>query len=317
MERAFNPEDDESLRSEPVRSVRFRFTVWQSTHPETTEAPEGDDDEVVSKGNRRGAARIELEEDDNRQFIIPAQDDDRVRTLAQGKRVIAMFLRQHYGKGITDTQETTGTYIAAPVTCSGRPAAKVPWKDIAERQSTFVDPKYLPAKATLRDPEKLVAAEVDVLLGHWRKRQQRPSEGPAFLFRRYKKPDGELGLPDATYSKMKGSNGKGKGKALPPPRPEKVASGSGSKGKAKVKSKETIDDSEDSAVESQADDAEAVEDEAEKSQDEENSEPEPEKRGRKKAGKGTKVCNTAQCILRRLNVLTFSPGDPLQTTTTG
>ena len=96
------------------------------------------------------------------------------------------------------------------MTCSKEKDARVPWKYVVEEPDTFVDAKYLPDGVKLKDTEKLVAVEVDALLNHWRRRQQRPSEGPVFLFRRYRMKDGTLGVPDSSYIKMKGAKGKGK-----------------------------------------------------------------------------------------------------------
>ena len=141
------------------------------------------------------------------------------------------------------------------MTCSKEKDARVPWKYVVEEPDTFVDAKYLPDGVKLKDTEKLVAVEVDALLNHWRRRQQRPSEGPVFLFRRYRMKDGTLGVPDSSYTKMKGAKGKGKEAPKPPKKPVPVPPKPDlkSKGKGKGKGKTKKEESESSAEASDKD----------------------------------------------------------------
>lgn len=138
----------------------------------------------------------------------------------------------------------------------------MPWQDVIDNHETYVDDQYLPEGVNLKDPEKLRSAEVDKLLAHWRDKQSRPSDGPVFLWRRYKDTDNKICRPDRLYSEMQGS--KGKGKAPPPPPPSKGTGASGSgqkvpkKGKGKAKAKESEDEAEESGVEENDDDDQSL-----------------------------------------------------------
>ena len=59
----------------------------------------------------------------------------------------------------------------------------LPWADSHDSTDEFIAPKCLPDGFALKDPSKMVTADVDTLIGHWCKRSEvgvRPLEFKAY-----------------------------------------------------------------------------------------------------------------------------------------
>ena len=68
---------------------------------------------------------------------------------------------------------------------AGARTSTVPWTELSNRTSEFVDEEYLPDDMTLRDPSKLKKEEVAVLLSHWKERQKSLGHRETFQFSHY------------------------------------------------------------------------------------------------------------------------------------
>ncbi|KAG1720225.1 uncharacterized protein EDB91DRAFT_1088903 [Suillus paluster] len=75
--------------------------------------------------------------------------------------------------------------------CSGIDKAVVPWSAIVQSQDDFVARKYLPADVDLKEPSKLQNWDTTALLNFWYARQEM-GEGPTFLFKAWRKKEGNM-----------------------------------------------------------------------------------------------------------------------------
>lgn len=82
---------------------------------------------------------------------------------------------------------------------TGREAALVPWKELAEDRHKFVDEEYWPQSCRMTDPSHLQAADVQRLLVLWHDRQT--ARQPTFRFNQVKDLDGNL-VPPGTQTKI-------------------------------------------------------------------------------------------------------------------
>ena len=65
-----------------------------------------------------------------------------------------------------------------------------PWADLSNNKDMLIAPETLPDGFNIRDPVKMVAGEVEVLINHWRERLE---EGLKPLeFRGYKNKRGDI-----------------------------------------------------------------------------------------------------------------------------
>ena len=65
-----------------------------------------------------------------------------------------------------------------------------PWADLSNNKDMLIAPETLPDGFNIRDPSKMVAGEVEVLINHWRERLE---EGLKPLeFRGYKTKQGDI-----------------------------------------------------------------------------------------------------------------------------
>lgn len=141
--------------------------------------------------------------------------------------------------------------------CVGRPSARVPWthmRDSPTVQDCLIDPVYLPEGMTIKDPSKMVEADVHELLKHWRTRQNAADISITFRFSAYRQNDGSFAEPHDDYIAVTSpEKTKGKGRMQIQRGGARKGKETGTaKGKGKGKAK-AADDEEEEAESSNAD----------------------------------------------------------------
>ncbi|THH07950.1 hypothetical protein EW146_g9152 [Bondarzewia mesenterica] len=141
----------------------------------------------------------------------------------------------------------------------------VPWIDIKEHQSEYINAEYLPEGYQMKEPSKMVRTKVVKLMDHWHMRQAK--EEHLVVFESYKDKDGGAVVPsEGPWGKKRkvvaaSAKGKAKEKALVRAAVKKMDKGKGKqslKGKEKAISPQSNSNLKDDVnADSQSDDAKA------------------------------------------------------------
>jgi len=126
---------------------------------------------------------VEFERDDN---DAPILNNPSQMMAWDMHPVVRQFMSIHYSGSIEGRRRCLCiSYFGYTEIVSDGKKSAVDWTALSENQDSMIDPKYLPADFTFRDPSKLKKAHYQALLEHWYERQEDDNIDTVFAFKGY------------------------------------------------------------------------------------------------------------------------------------